>query len=73
MTELKFKSTIKCGGCISTVQPELNNLKGVESWEVDILHPDKILTVRSSTGDAQDIIDALKAVGYQASLIEELS
>lgn len=70
MTQLKFKSTIKCGGCISTVQPELNNLPGVESWEVDIMHPDKILTVNSSTGDAQSVIDALKAVGYQAELVD---
>jgi len=70
MTQLEFKSNIKCGGCISTVQPELNNLPGVESWEVDILHPDKILTVRSSTGDAQSVIDALKAVGYQAELVQ---
>lgn len=66
MTTLKFKSTIKCGGCISTVQPELNNLPGVKSWEVDILHPDKILTVESETGDAQSVVDALKAVGYVA-------
>ncbi len=69
MTTLQFKSNIKCAGCISTVQPELNNLPGVQHWEVDLTHPDKILKVESETGDAQSVIDALQAVGYTAEPI----
>lgn len=66
MTTLQFKSNIKCAGCISAVQNDLNNLAGVSHWEVDITHPDKILTVESETGETKTVIDTLQALGYKA-------
>jgi len=69
MTTLQFKSNIKCAGCISAVQNELNNLAGVKHWEVDTAHPDKILKIESETGDTKAVITALQSVGYQAELL----
>ncbi len=69
MTTLKFKSTIKCTGCIATVSPELNNLSGITHWEVDLESPDRVLTVESESGDPKQVISALQAVGYQAELL----
>lgn len=69
MKTLQFKSTIKCAGCISAVQNDLNHSPDVNSWEVDITHPDKILTVQSETGNAQAISDTLASLGYKAELI----
>jgi copper chaperone len=66
MKTLQFKSNIKCAGCISAVQNDLNNLQGVSRWEVDIAHPDKILTVESETGDEKAVVDTLQALGYKA-------
>ncbi|MDN3581624.1 heavy-metal-associated domain-containing protein [Mucilaginibacter flavus] len=67
MKTLKFKTNIKCGGCIAAVTPSLNALKNVKHWEVDTNNPDKILTIdaESSLGEA-DIITALKDKGYTA-------
>jgi copper chaperone len=70
METLKFKTNIKCGGCIATVTPTLNTLEGIAKWEVDTANPDKILTVESENGlTANDIISALKNKGYQAEKI----
>ncbi|MFC0321196.1 MULTISPECIES: heavy-metal-associated domain-containing protein [Olivibacter] len=67
METLKFKTNIKCGGCIETVTPFLNNLSEVKKWEVDITDPDKILTVQGDESlDGQKVMSALDQAGYKA-------
>ncbi|GAA4905405.1 heavy-metal-associated domain-containing protein [Mucilaginibacter defluvii] len=70
METLKFKTNIKCGGCIAAVTPALNSLKGVKDWQVDVATPEKVLTINSDdTLSEQAIIAALKEKGYQAESI----
>jgi copper chaperone len=70
METLKFKTNIKCDGCIATVTPALNTLQGVDQWQVDTTNPDKILTVQSGDGlSASEVINALKTKGYNAEEI----
>jgi copper chaperone len=69
MNTLKFKTTIKCGGCIATVTPFLNKIEGIANWSVDTNSPDKILTVETETVNADEIANTLKTAGYQANLI----
>lgn len=67
MATLKFKTNIKCGGCIAAVTPHLNNLSAIEKWEVDTQSADKILTIEGKEKiDAQQVIDVLKTAGYNA-------
>lgn len=67
MQTLKFKTNIKCGGCVAGVTPHLNQLENIEKWEVDIENPEKILTVEATAGlDAQDVIDAVEQAGFKA-------
>ena len=69
MSTLKFKTTIKCGGCIATVTPFLNKIDGISTWSVDTNSPDKILTVETETVSPEEITNTLKTAGYQANLI----
>jgi copper chaperone len=70
METLKFKTNIKCGGCIAAVTPALNTLESVTKWEMDTANPDKILTVQSGDGlTASEVISALKTKGYHAEKI----
>jgi len=70
METLKFKTNIKCGGCIATVTPHLNTLKGVDQWEVDTQTADKILTVKADhLSLTQQIVDTLGNAGFKAELI----
>lgn len=71
MDKLTFKSTIKCGGCIATVTPELDKLDAIQRWEVDLQSPDRILTVEGDQLDAASIIQTLAGVGYKAELLAE--
>ena len=70
METLKFKTNIKCGGCIAAVTPHLNKISDIEKWEVDTVDPEKILTVEAKQGiDSKNIIDTLASAGYRAEKI----
>ncbi|ETZ22981.1 heavy-metal-associated domain-containing protein [Pedobacter sp. V48] len=67
MQTLKFKTNIKCAGCIATVTPHLNGLNKIDNWEVDIENPDKILKVEADNElKAAEIIGTLEKAGYKA-------
>lgn len=70
METLKFKTNIKCGGCIATVTPHLNAIDGLEQWKVDTDVADKVLTVTGEGGRLQkEIEETLKKAGFQGELI----
>ena len=70
MKTLKFKTNIKCDGCISTITPFLNGAKGIEKWAVDVTVPEKILSVTTDNLSAEYIEMILQKAGYKA---EEIS
>ncbi|MRX46241.1 heavy-metal-associated domain-containing protein [Pedobacter puniceum] len=69
METIKFKTNIKCGGCIATVTPALNALAGINKWEVDTANADKILTVEAEGLSAQEVADTVKKAGFTAEQI----
>ncbi|HCY40482.1 MAG TPA: hypothetical protein DHV48_03885 [Prolixibacteraceae bacterium] len=69
METLKFKTNVNCGGCIATVTPHLNQVKGIAKWSVNTSTPLKVLTVESTGLDPEVIIETLKSAGYKADLM----
>jgi copper chaperone len=70
METLKFRTNIKCGGCIAAVTPSLNSLAGIEKWEVDTANPEKILTILAQEEvSPEQIVSTLKEKGYIAEKI----
>lgn len=65
METIKFKTTIKCSGCVAKVTPFLNEALGEDNWEVDYNNPSKILTVVGEN-DKSKVIDAVERAGYRA-------
>lgn len=67
---MKFKTNIKCSGCIAQSTPYLNEVAGEKNWTVDVQNPDKILTVNSEKPiPAEKIISALEKAGYKGEKI----
>ena len=66
---LKFKTNIKCMGCVTTVTPALNETVGIGNWEVDLRSPDRELTVNIEEKETDNMIAALAQIGYQAEAI----
>lgn len=68
METKKYKTNIKCMGCVETVTPYLNQFVGEGNWEVDLSDPSKILTVTAQT-ERDAVIRALEKAGYKAEKI----
>jgi copper chaperone len=71
METVKFKTTIKCSGCVATVTPGLNEAVGANNWQVDLQSPDKILTVNTTDKEKETaVIQKLQEVGYKAVKVD---
>jgi len=68
METTKFKTNIKCTGCVATVTPFLDAAVGESKWEVDLADPSRILTVNAET-DKDVVIRALEKAGYKAEKV----
>ena len=68
MESIKFKTDIKCMGCVAKVTPHLNETIGQENWELDITNPSKILTVKGESNENK-IKEALQKAGFKAEKI----
>lgn len=64
METIKFKTDIKCAGCIAKATPYLNEVAGEHNWQVDINDPSKILTVNAAT-DVARLKDAVSKAGFK--------
>lgn len=65
MDTIKFKTTIKCSGCVAQVTPFLDEALGENNWKVDVNDPAKVLTVMGEK-DEKGVIDAVQKAGYKA-------
>ena len=70
METLKFKTNIKCSGCIAKATPFLNKAVGEENWEVDLQNPDKILTIATDEAvSEEELIQLVQDAGYKAERV----
>jgi copper chaperone len=67
MDTLKFKTDIKCSGCVAKVTPHLNQVVGEGNWKVNTEDPSKILSVSGAT--EADVKEAVSRAGYKAEKI----
>jgi copper chaperone CopZ len=70
MEIVKFRTNIKCGGCVATVTPFLDQESNIEDWKVDTGSPDKVLTVSGRDLDPQRIKNLLKEAGFKADILQ---
>ena len=69
MGTLKFKTSLKCGGCINAIKPGLESLDLAGKWTVDLESADKTLSVEAPEEMAEKILDSVKKAGYLISLL----
>ena len=69
MNSLKFKTNLKCSGCIAAVAPKLDEIKGIDKWDVDLVSPEKTLKVEGNV-EASAIQQAFEQAGYKAEPVQ---
>jgi copper chaperone len=71
MKTLKFKTTIKCSGCVAKATPFLNEAVGEDNWKVDVQSLDKVLSIATEKPGAEaEIIKVIKEAGFKAETID---
>ena len=68
METLKFKTNIKCTGCLAKVTPSLNETVGENNWKVDLEAPERTLIIENLTPESQ-VVAAVKEAGFEAEKI----
>jgi copper chaperone len=63
----RFKTSLKCNGCIRAITPGLESLNLIEHWSVDLDQPDKILVVEAQSDITDMVIESVKKAGYAIS------
>lgn len=66
MKELQFRTNINCGGCVSKVTPVLDAVEGVCEWSVDTANRSKILTIKTDSLSASEVIATVEKAGFKA-------
>jgi copper chaperone len=70
METLKFKTNIKCNGCIATATPFLNDVVGEDNWAVDTQTAEKVLTIVAEDLSPDMVVKAVHASGFKAEEID---
>lgn len=65
---MKFKTNIRCNGCVQNVRPYMESISGINNWEVDLASKDRIMTVTGEDVTAEKVIAVLNAAGYQGEV-----
>ena len=64
METVHFKTNLKCGGCVSTITPKMQELPAIDAWSVDLASPDRDLIVTAEHVDRKAVIDAVTSAGF---------
>ena len=68
MTIMKFKTNVKCQGCVDRIAEIFTKNKEISSWEVDLTSDDKVMTVETSLS-VSEIRWMLWVIWYIAEII----
>lgn len=67
MKTIRFKTNLKCGGCIKAITPGLESLNIIDSWSVELENPDRVLEIKAPEDVSEQVIESVKKAGYQIS------
>lgn len=67
METLRFKTSLKCGGCVKAITPGLESLTSIKKWSVDLENTDKVLEVEATEDVTDEVIESVKKAGYLIS------
>lgn len=64
MKTKQYKTNINCNECVAKVREHINDVHGVDNWEVNTVSKDKILTVNGQDFKDDELKQAVKEAGF---------
>ncbi len=68
---MKYRTTLKCAGCVSKIEPILAAYPQVKSWGVDLKMKEKILNLEGESIPFDQIEEQIKSLGFELDPIKE--
>ncbi|MDA3952256.1 MAG: heavy-metal-associated domain-containing protein [Bacteroidales bacterium] len=69
MQTLRFKTSLKCNGCVTTIKPNMDTINGIKTWRVFLDVQEKTLEVDLDDPNTEEIannvMDAVTKAGYE--------
>ena len=72
MKTLRFKTNLKCAGCMYAIKPYMDGIEGIKSWDVDLESPNKTVEVVTETTSTETIRKAIEEGISEAGYTVEL-
>ena len=70
MKTLRFKTNLKCAGCMYAIKPYMDQIEGIRSWDVNLKSSKKIVKVKTDASDSEEVRQAIEKgiseAGYTA-------
>ena len=66
MEAITFKTDLHCSSCVSKVEPILRDEPMIQEYDINLDHPDKLITLKGNGIDMERIISEFNHAGYQA-------
>ena len=69
MEALTLKTDLHCNSCVNKVEPILSSNPDIEEYNIDLEHPDKIISIKGKDLKRQELISKIHDVGYHAEVL----
>lgn len=60
-----YKTNLKCQACEAKIKPVFDADPSIRNWRVNLMSPDRLLTVEGPAVDSRHVESLLESVGYQ--------
>jgi len=74
MKTLRFKSSLKCNGCVNAIKPAMEAIDDVKSWRVFLDVSDKIIEIETEGSEekvSKEVQEAVTKAGYRIEQIND--
>ena len=71
METIILKTDLHCSSCVSSIEPLLIEESSIREYDININHPDKLITVIADGLNIKSLISKIKDLGYNAELYKE--
>lgn len=68
MEALTLKTDLHCSSCVNTIEPILSGDKNIDEYNIDLEHPDKLITIKGSNINVAKIVSEIRKAGYAAEI-----
>jgi copper chaperone len=67
MEELRFKTNLKCNGCVNIISKGFEKIHEILVFKVNLDSPDKVLEITATADVTNRVIESVKKAGYEIS------